>query len=45
MADFSQFIIPQQDFSGLYKIGQQLEGKQEAKVKAAQDAANKKATT
>jgi hypothetical protein len=45
MADFSQFIIPQQDFSGLYKIGQQLEGKQEAKAKAAQDAANKKATT
>ena len=45
MADFSQFIIPQQDFSGLYKIGQQLEGKQEAKAKAAQDAANKKAAT
>jgi len=45
MADFSQFIIPQQDFSGLYKIGQQLEGKQQAKAKAAQDAANKKAAT
>ena len=45
MADFSQFIIPQQDFSGLYKIGQQLEAKQEAKAKAAQDAANKKAAT
>lgn len=45
MADFSQFIIPQQDFSGLYKIGQQLEGKQEAKAKAAQAAKDKKATT
>lgn len=43
--DFSQFIIPQQDFSGLYKIGQQLEAKQAAKVKAAKEAADKKAAT
>lgn len=33
--DFSKFIIPQQDFSGLYKIGDILAAKETAKAKAA----------